>query len=102
MGRKAMPKCVATPVLSHTRRAQSCLDGPLHILLGDMMPSRLSRKRINRKLLSRKKILPDKVGGGVPVFSIERIRQINFAVTALEVIDVQLLHGADLQSQPLL
>src|SRR5947207_15930527 len=88
-----MPKRVASSILSQACLAQSGFHCPLHVLFRDMMSSGLPRSRIHRELICGKHILPQEIRSRVFVFLVQRVWQIDFAITTFQIVFVQLLHG---------
>src|SRR5438128_2010474 len=64
-----------------------------------MMTSELSRARIDRAFVGRKKILPDELFGGVLVFSFQRVRQVDFPKSSAQIVLMEQAHGFDLPLQ---
>jgi len=85
-----MPKRMARPILSDAGGSQRTLNRSLYVLHVDVMPPHFAGTRIDRELVGGKKGIATLAPVRRWVFPIQRVRQINFAETSLEIADMQL------------
>ena len=88
---KTMPECVAAGGLGNPGGANGVFHGVLQIFLRHMMPALFAAARIDRKLISRKSILPDPFACGIWIFAVQGGGQKDRAAPAHEILPMHFL-----------
>ena len=91
MRSKTVSEGVAAGGFGNSRGANGELYGVLQIFLMDMMPALFPATRINGDSFGRKNVLPDPFAGGVRVFKVKGVGQVNCAATMGEVLPMDFL-----------
>jgi hypothetical protein len=91
MGRKGVPKAMATGWLGDVGLADSGVHGPLQDQLVDMVPPDDASARVARQPGRRKDLLPHPLVLGVGVFALQRVREVHAAPACREILGVEAL-----------
>jgi len=89
MSRKAVAQRMRNRVLRQTDPINSLLEEIGEIVVTHMMPPRFTAARIDRQALRWENPLPSKLATLVGIFSLECMRQIHFAESAVQITLVQ-------------
>ena len=93
---KTMPECVAAGGLGNPGGANGVFHGVLQVLLRHMVPALFAAARIDRKLISRKSILPDPFACGIWIFAVKSRGQEDPAAPAGEILPVHFLDSREM------
>ncbi len=91
MGRKGVPKAMATGWLGDACLADSGVHGPLQDQFVDMVPPDDACARVARHLGRRKDLLPHPLVIGMRVFALQRVREVDASTACIEILCVEVL-----------